>query len=445
MSDEKPTGRTPRTARTKAGRVAQTTDREATEAAAPPPADVAAVQAAAASRETPPVDETAAVAQPEVPSLPGDAPAVEEAPGAGETPPGQDRAEEAPAGQAGDDRAQAAQDAREPRAAETAAAPRQPFQTSLLVAAAVGGMVGAAAAMLLPVLVGPANDTAARLAVVERSLANVVSREDLEALEARMTSASREDDGLTARINGLANEIEGLRSVEGASPAEVRAIRDELSRRVDALEGAVRSLDPTVISDVSRRLEALGTRVGAAERNIADGAAEPIGNAAGRLAVAELLLTALRSGQPFEKEIAVLERLGTPAELLSSLKPQARAGLPTTESLRPGLREGLARVAEAEAERGARPEASLWERLSDSAASLVRVERVGSGEQPADAVDAALARGDAAAALAAWERLSPAEQQATREWVAALRARAEAEQAALAVRGAAVDAFGGNG
>ncbi|WP_040404080.1 hypothetical protein, partial [Chelatococcus sp. GW1] len=71
--------------------------------------------------------------------------------------------------------------------------------------------------------------------------------------------------------------------------------------------------------------------------------------------------------------------------------------------------------------------------------------RVGRGEQPADAVDAALARGDAAAALAAWERLSPAEQQATREWVAALRARAEAEQAALAVRGAAVDAFGGNG
>jgi len=427
MSDEKPTGRTPRTARTKAGRVAQTTDREVTEAAAPPPDDVAAVQAAAASRETPPAEETAAVAQPEVLSPPGDAPAVEEA----------------PAEQAGDDRAQAAQDARNPQAAETAAPPRQPFQTSLLVAAAVGGIVGAAAAMLLPVLVGPANDTAARLAVVERSLANVVSREDLEALEARMTSASREDDGLTARINGLANEIEGLRSVEGASPAEVRAIRDELSRRVDALEGAVRSLDPTVISDVSRRLEALGTRVDAAERNIADGAAEPIGNAAGRLAVAELLLTALRSGQPFEKEIAVLERLGTPAELLSSLKPQARAGLPTTESLRPGLREGLARVAEAE--RGARPEASLWERLSDSAASLVRVERVGSGEQPADAVDAALARGDAAAALAAWERLSPAEQQATREWVAALRARAEAEQAALAVRGAAVDAFGGNG
>ncbi|MBB4019130.1 hypothetical protein GGR16_004177 [Chelatococcus caeni] len=438
MSDEKPTGRTPRTARTKAGRVAQTTDREVTEAIAPPPADVAAVEAAATPRETPPAEDMPAAPPPEAPTPPGDVSATEEGPGAGETPPGDERAEEAPADEVPADR-----DARDLRTAEPATAPRQGLQSSLLVAAAVGGIVGAAAAMLLPVLVGPANDTAARLAVVERSLANVVGREDLEALEARMTSASREDDGLTARINGLANEIEGLRSVEGASPAELRAIRDELSRRVDALEGAVRSLDPGVISDVSRRLEALGARLDAAERQIADGAAEPIGNAAGRLAVAELLLTAIRSGQPFEKEITVLERLGTPAEFLSPLKPQARAGLPTTESLRPGLREGLARAAETE--RRTRPEASLWERLSDSAAGLVRVERVGSGEQPADAVDAALARGDAAAALAAWERLSPAEQQATREWVAALRARAEAEQAALAVRGAAVDAFGGNG
>lgn len=438
MSDEKPTGRTPRTARTKAGRVAQTTDREVTEATAPPPADVAAVEAAATPRETPPAEDMPAAPPPEAPTPPGDVSATEERPGAGEPSPGDERAEEAPADEVPADR-----DARDLRAAEPAAAPRQGLQSSLLVAAAVGGIVGAAAAMLLPVLVGPANDTAARLAVVERSLANVVGREDLEALEARMTSASREDDGLTARINGLANEIEGLRSVEGASPTELRAIRDELSRRVDALEGAVRSLDPGVISDVSRRLEALSARLDAAERQIADGAAEPIGNAAGRLAVAELLLTAIRSGQPFEKEITVLERLGTPAELLSPLKPQARAGLPTTDSLRPGLREGLARAAEAE--RQTRPEASLWERLSDSAAGLVRVERVGSGEQPADAVDAALARGDAAAALAAWERLSPAEQQATREWVAALRARAEAEQAALAVRGAAVDAFGGNG
>ncbi|APF36264.1 hypothetical protein BOQ54_02085 [Chelatococcus daeguensis] len=438
MSDEKPTGRTSRTARTKAERAAQTTDRAMTEATALPSADGAAAEAATTPRTVSAGEDAPAVAQPAAQVPPGDMPAAEDVPGGDERLQGKERLGDAPADEAPVDTT-----AHGVRPAEPAAAPRQGLQSSLLVAAAVGGIVGAAAAILLPVLVGPANDTAARLAVVERSLANVVGREDLEALEARMTSASREDDGLTARINGLANEIEGLRSVEGASPAELRAIRDELSRRVDAVEGTVRSLDPGVISDVSRRLEALGARLDAAERQIADGAAEPIGNAAGRLAVAELLLTAIRSGQPFEKEIAVLERLGTPAELLSPLQPQAGAGLPTTESLRPGLREGLARAAETE--RRSRPEGSLWERLSDSAAGLVRVERVGSGEQPADAVDAALARGDAAAALAAWERLSPAEQQATRDWVAALRARAEAEQAALAVRRSAVDAFGGNG
>jgi len=422
MSDEKPTDPTPRKARTK-GRIAQTSAREAAETLPPVPADVAA---AAAPQAAAAADAAGGPGQPDTQSSPVDEAPMPDEPARNEDAPASAQADETP-------RAEEAQPA----------TPRQGFQTSLIVAAAVGGIVGAAAAMLLPVLVGPANDTAARLAVVERSLANVASREDLEALEARMTSATRQDDGLTARINGLASEIEALRSAAGTSPAELRAIRDELSRRVDALDGAVRSLDPDAVGNITRQLAVLAGRLDAAEKQIAAGAAEPVGNAAGRLVVAQLLLDAVRSGRPFEKEMAALRHLGTPAELLAPLAQQARAGLPTAESLRPGLRQALAEAAEAQ--RRARPEASLWERLSESAASLVRVERVGGGDQPADAVDAALARGDAVAALAAWERLPPAEQQATRDWVAALRARVEAEQAALAVRDAAIDAFGGNG
>ena len=322
-----------------------------------------------------------------------------------------------------------------PRAAPAAAV----SVPALALAAVAGAIAGGLVSFLLMPTSTPIDETAARVVALERRVAALPApapQPDVAALTARVDGLANQVAGLGREVAAASGKADAAASrtaaLENAPPASAEpAVRPEAiaaqERRLNALEGTIGRFDPTRLAAVSADAS---TRAG----RVATLAAQAL--------VAEDLMGRIRRGEPFSQSIDRLVELGIPNQKLAALRQGAAAGLPSLAVLRTGF-AGLAdRLAEPPEQA---PPDDLTSRALASINRLVRIRTVGANaatEQIA-AVEAALARGDGAAALAAWQALPETARNTSAAWGAELARLVTAERAAQALSGEIVTALAG--
>jgi len=362
----------------------------------------------------------------------GEAGPAESSP-AGEAPVGTETA----AGDSPETAAEASAEAAESEPPRSATEPPRPtaspwrdgFSTrALALAAVLGGAAGALVTIAVQPMVTPVDNTAARLAVVERALAtrqNGVPRNDFDALAGRVSDLTSQlaklGQDLAAtrdKADAAANRIGALEASPGTAQAGVppEAVQ-ALEQRLGALETAVRSIDPQRLAASSRE---------AADRS------RRVGTLTAQALLSEEILGRVRRGEAFTPALDRLAELGVADDRLRPLRSAATAGVPSLAS----LREQFAGLADRLTEPGEQPQANadVESRLLAGIRGLVRIRPIdgeaGSTTAGVAAVKQALADGDAGAALAAWRKLPERARQASADWAAGLERRVAAEEAA---------------
>jgi hypothetical protein len=183
-------------------------------------------------------------------------------------------------------------------------------------------------------------------------------------------------------------------------------------------------------------LSSLEARVAALESDQGDIAA-----AAAAAVAAAALSSAADGADPFDAEVATLERLLPPSADLRALERLAAVGAPSRAALQAGFADQASRVAVALREPAA--DAGFAARLGYALSSIVSIRRVASttGSSP----DATLARaekqaaeGEIEAALKTLSSLPPGAAPALADWRAQAERRVEIDRRVAAVRDTAL-------
>jgi hypothetical protein len=243
--------------------------------------------------------------------------------------------------------------------------------------------------------------------------------DSLAALTRRVDEAVAASQAALAQGKAAAAAAEEARNAAGASVPQSDV--DALTRRIAALESAIKSLS----ADVAQRTSSADDRVTRA------------------VVAAEALRSAVERGAPFQAELVAVKFLGIGQEATAPLEPFAAGGIPSAAALGRELTALTPVLAHAFAP--APSDGSFLARLEGHVQKLVHVTPV---DAPAAAVDADAsaiarisadaARGDIAAALAEIARLPDAARALADGWVK----KAEAREAAIAAsRRISIDAL----
>lgn len=326
----------------------------------------------------------------------------------------------------------------------------------LVAAGFVGGLVGAGTMAYLPQV--------SRLAGMP--LPAAVATGELEARLARIEAQPRMDTSRPGGAEGVsAGQVQAL--VQGQIQAASALLRGEIEavqRRVTEL--AQRPAAPAGDAGASqgRQLSELTERLARSERDSETAVnavralvprlaeLEQIGKTVGtpsapatgaaRLILADRLGKALAEGRPFAVEARALAATGAAAEPMQVLNGLAVGGAPSGAALLADFRKLRAVLAV----EPANVDAPWTERLLKLTDGLVRVRSTGAveGSSPAAItarIEQALQRGDVAAARAAWVQLPEPARRASEAFGAALKQRADADQAIKAITDDAIKAL----
>jgi uroporphyrinogen-III synthase len=323
----------------------------------------------------------------------------------------------------------------------------------LVVAGILGGVVGAGglfeAQKYLSPPTPPARPASAevdgRIAAIERTLAGLAPKSDVQAVAARAGEAAdlagRLRGDLSAaqqRIEALANRPAIAAPVSGpaaAPPVAEPAALASLTDRVARIEAAAR--------EAGESMKAAIARLGALEAGLKPLAgAGGQSSAAAQLLLAERIRLSLDKGEAFAGDVAALKASGVGEAALQPLMALAEKGAQTKEALRAELR----RQRRALAEDNAAQATGLGDRLLAIAGRIVTVQRVDgkAAQSPAglvEKIDASLAAGDFAAAAAAWKALPEPARRASEAFGKALGERVAADAALASLGQSAVRAL----
>jgi hypothetical protein len=315
-----------------------------------------------------------------------------------------------------------------------------------------GGLIGAAVALaagfglqwagLLPTPSSGVSAISDRVGALEQRLASDGASEG-EAVAA-----------LSAELAALKESVAALTQAAGDT---------SIADRVTALEQQAASVDPAAVStgdvsalaariaalesgggDTAERWQALETEIaalGEAMAQVRDQAAASNSEPGLAAAVAATALrAAIDRGGAFAGELETLAALAPGSEAVEALRAYAAAGVPTRIALIAEFEDAAQAMLTAAAP--ADPDASLLDRLLESARGLVKVRPV--GEVAGDGADAriarmgeALKRQDDAAFLAEFEALPAASRAAGEAFIERFRARMEADRLITQAVGAA--------
>lgn len=356
-------------------------------------------------------------------------------------------------------------------------APRRRGAGSVIAAGIVGAVVALAGAGgaawyagLLPPVASPQAADDGRLEALRAELQSLKANID-ELRNAPPASAGEEVSALVedanARIDSLGTLVEDLRGqiaqLKDAAPAggaaPDSAALEELRTGLQALEERVASLPASGGGD-TEALKSEIARVEEAARNAADiatSAADAASQAGARLdsieeslaalsakveeqgetpavalaIAASALKSAIDRGQPFTTELDTYASLAPDSPEIAALRELAASGVPTRAEIAREMSEAANRMAAAG--RPADPSAGFFDRLWNSAQSLVQVRPVGEVEGtsvPAIVarIEAAVNAGDYARALAEYETLPEEPKAAGADFMARVRARQTADQ-----------------
>jgi hypothetical protein len=322
----------------------------------------------------------------------------------------------------------------------------------LIVAGIVGGVVGAGGLFEAQKYLSPpapsvapvSAETEGRIAALERALAGLAPKGDVQAVSARTAEAAELAARLRGELSAAQQRIEALASrpvaaapIAGTATANTGdpAALASLAERVARGETAAREANEAVKA-------ALG-RLGALEAGL-----KPLASARGQSsAAAQLLLTerirlALDKGEGFAADVVALKASGVADVTLQPLMAFAEKGAPTREALRSELRKQRRTLAEDNASQPT----GLGDRLLAIAGRIVSVQRVdgAAAQTPAglvEKIDASLAAGDFAAASAAWKALPEPARRASEALGKALGERVAADAALASLGQSAVRAL----
>ena len=334
----------------------------------------------------------------------------------------------------------------------------------------VGGIAGAAAAVL--VIAGSwsaglfaSNEAATpdpRVAALETQIKELQSR---PAAVATNTGAT---DALDSRIAKVETDVAKLASAPppAAAPANEDALKSlgvalaALNRRYDELAATVREAQTRAnaaekaasdmrasLQDVSKTaaegasssdLASLQQRLSALEEQSKVARADLVkateSDKAARLALsASAVRDAVLRGTPFAEELAQAKALGADEKALAPLWPLAASGVPSTKVLAKQLTDLLPQLKTASGSPA--PTGGFLERLQANAGNLVRVRPAGSpvGDDAAAVlarIEASAAQENIAAALTDIGALPEAARQVAANWVTRATARQKALDAA---------------
>jgi hypothetical protein len=229
-------------------------------------------------------------------------------------------------------------------------------------------------------------------------------------------------------------------------PADLGGMKD----RIAAIESAAKTLPGDVsalgarIGAIQPKLDALGKdmeTLGARLNGFA--ARDQLGAANARFAAASLLEEAIARARPLSGSIDLLKNLGVAPTLLAPLGPFAEAGIPNARKLADELKSAIASSRSTPASPSVDPNASFFDRIKNSAASLVEIRRTGDPGGSDDAslllrAEQALQRDDLASALTATAKISTETALAYAGWRQRVETVLKAREAAAAIR---ADAF----
>ncbi|MEO1985790.1 MAG: hypothetical protein ABGX47_03935 [Martelella sp.] len=292
------------------------------------------------------------------------------------------------------------------------------FGTVLLagVAGAVIALAGAyalsSAGMLGNGMSGKVNDEIAALRQeIETLKANDGSaaiQSQLDALKQQVQSSSSSGEDIAS----LKQQIDAIQSTQQNDTGAVKSLQSDLDQLKSSLASGQQ--------DMQQKLSALEAKVNTPGKDLA----------VARAIAAAALKSAIDRGDSFATELATYAEVAPADADLSKLKALATSGIPTREELAAEFSETAdAVIAAAEPPP---PEGNIFNRLVDSAKSLVSVRPVGDVE--GDTVPAivarienALTKGDLKAAESEWETLPEAGKQASQKFAGGLKARIEAD------------------
>ena len=337
----------------------------------------------------------------------------------------------------------------EPPLAAAPAARRGFGLPALLLAAlaggAAGGVIGASAPLLLPLLGLPAPGGAAAEAIrgIEDRLRQVETRPaPTPAVDPALQGAVREAAAGVAELRQTSQALQerlAQLAERPAAPGGPSPPAPQIAEIETRLLAAERNA-----SQAQDRVAALAPQVQAAERAAsAAAAARPQSGAQAALVViGERVQRLLAEGRPFEAEARALASLGASGPAAAVLSEAAGRGVPTIAALTAEFR----RLRAAMSVETAGSDPGWTERLLRLTDGLVRVRPVGEvqGSSPAAVaarIEQALARGDAAGAAAAWADLPEPARRATQPLDTALQARLRVEQALKTIMDEAVTAL----
>ncbi|CAN5345452.1 hypothetical protein BH10PSE11_BH10PSE11_37750 [soil metagenome] len=309
----------------------------------------------------------------------------------------------------------------------------------------VSALTGAAAAVLV---LGAAKLAGWPETPPPQPAADIVSKSDVDALGTRLAKVETDaakpipstrpvtDPVLVTRLDAVEKSLASIRS-------DVAAVRGQ-SEKVAATLGEIKSASPqAVIAQSAPAVDAsaLEERLDKIERataalSVAAAAPPPAPQPPAedpnvrRVAAATVLDSAVRQGEPYAAALAVARSAAGDAEVLKLLDGFAVTGVPTAKALSRELQALLPKLAP---KPDAQPAPSgMVERLQQSAAKLVRIQRVDAAASGNAAVLArvtsAAQRDDLAEAKRELMQLPASDREPVQAWIA----KADAREAALA-------------
>lgn len=228
----------------------------------------------------------------------------------------------------------------------------------------------------------------------------------------------------------------GLASAQGGgAPVDLAPVND----RITAVEAAAAEAGKSA-ADAAAAANAAGERIGALEKAVGDltgKVAEQAEQPKAALAIAaSALKAAIDRGDPFTTEIDTFAAIAPAAPELDALRAMAATGVPSQEAIKAAFPDAAAAMVAAG--RTQDPNAGFFDKLMSSAQSLVQVrpvgmvEGAGAGETVAR-MEVHLNKGDYPAVVAEYDRLPEPAKAAGAAFIATVKARLAADQAADAL------------
>ncbi|WP_018689825.1 COG4223 family protein [Ahrensia kielensis] len=248
-----------------------------------------------------------------------------------------------------------------------------------------------------------------RIQVIEQSVADL--GEKVGALESNVSSAGTGEAGsisvaVSEQLSALTEQLSGLEENIAQQGTKLSAVETALTEQINALESRVVSVE-----DIT------------ADGNTNAGVATAIASAG--------LKSAIDRGGSFMAELEAFATVSQKAEIIDGLRNYAAAGVPTINQLSDEFSSVANKIVATG--QGLDENASVTERLMQSARSLVQVRPVGEveGETPgaiAARIETRLKSSDLAGALAQWETLPEAAKNVSAAFAEKMRARQSVDE-----------------